>query len=154
MASAKIVKMQLNRIKKECDFALLYEDMKGQFPIFELKSYEHFLSYLKNPNYYIINKEGEKLPYLNRFLVLIVGDLNNDIIKFEAKETDTTTIPGSLISKYREDEKKSDYILYNLGPTTNTSFIVFNLNSRKNKRSISFSISGCFNCRIFNFPRK
>lgn len=57
MASAKIVKMQLNRIKKECDFALLYEDMKGQFPIFELKSYEHFLSYLKNPNYYILKWE-------------------------------------------------------------------------------------------------
>ena len=57
MVSAKIVKMQLNRIKKECDFALLYEDMKGQFPISELKSYEHFLSYLKNPNYYILKWE-------------------------------------------------------------------------------------------------
>ena len=104
---------------------------------FKLKEYipAQRLVYEKNPNYYIINKEGEKLPYLNRFLVLIVGDLNNDIIKFEAKETDTTTIPGSLISKYREDEKKSDYILYNLGPTTNTSFIVFNLNSRKNKNN-------------------
>lgn len=57
MVSAKIVKMQLNRIKKECDFALLYEDMKGQFPISELKSYEHFLSYLKNPDYYILKWE-------------------------------------------------------------------------------------------------
>lgn len=57
MTSAKIVKMQLNRIKKECDFALLYEDMKGQFPISELKSYEHFLSYLKNPDYYILKWE-------------------------------------------------------------------------------------------------
>ncbi len=104
---------------------------------FKLKEYipAQRLVYEKNPNYYIMNKNGEKLPYLNRFLVLIVGDLNNDIIKFEAKETDTTTIPGSLISKYREDEKKSDYILYNLGPTTNTNFIAFNLNSRKNKNT-------------------
>lgn len=104
---------------------------------FKLKEYipAQRLVYEKNPNYYVINKKDEKLPYLNRFLVLIVGDLNNDIIKFEAKETDTTTIPGSLISKYREDEKKSDYILYNLGPTTNTNFIVFNLNTRKNKNT-------------------
>ncbi len=104
---------------------------------FKLKEYipAQRLVYEKNPNYYVINKKDEKLPYLNRFLVLIVGDLNNDIIKFEAKETDTTTIPGGLISKYREDEKKSDYILYNLGPTTNTNFIVFNLNTRKNKNT-------------------
>ena len=88
----------------------------------------------RNPNYYVIDKEGNKLPYLDRWVMLIVGDLNNDIIKFEAGETDTTTIPGSMVSRYRELEKNSDYILYNLGPTTNTSFIVFNMNTRKNKK--------------------
>ncbi len=102
---------------------------------FKLKEYipSQRLVYERNPNYYVIDKKDRKLPYLNRFLILIVGDLNNDTIKFEAKETDSTTIPGGLIAKYRENEKKSDYTLYNLGPTSNTSFIVFNLNSRKNK---------------------
>lgn len=90
--------------------------------------------YERNPNYYVIDKDGNKLPYLDRWIMLIVGDLNNDILKFEAKETDTTTIPGSMASRYREFEKKSDYTLYNLGPTTNTSFIVFNMNTRKNKK--------------------
>ncbi len=88
----------------------------------------------RNPDYYVIDKNGNKLPYLDRWIMLIVGDLNNDILKFEAKETDTTTIPGSMASRYREFEKKSDYTLYNLGPTTNTSFIIFNMNTRKNKK--------------------
>ncbi len=94
------------------------------------------LVYVKNPNYFVIDKNEKKLPYLDRYLVLIVGDLNNDIIKFEAKETDNTTIPGSMVAKYREMEKKSDYTLYNLGPTSNTSFIVFNMNTRKNKTTM------------------
>ena len=38
-----------------------------------------------------------------------------------------------MVARYRELEKNSDYTLYNLGPTTNTSFIVFNMNTRKNK---------------------
>ncbi len=98
------------------------------------------LVYLKNPNYYVIDKNDNKLPYLDRYLVLIVGDLNNDIIKFEAKETDTTSIPGSMVARYREKEKKSDFTLYNLGPTSNTSFFAINLNNRKNKTNNKYYV--------------
>ena len=103
---------------------------------FKLKEYipAQRVIFERNPNYYVIDKEGNKLPYLDRWVILIVGDLNNDIIKFEAGETDTTTIPGSMVSRYRELEKNSDYTLYNLGPTTNTSFIAFNMNTRKDKK--------------------
>ena len=102
---------------------------------FKLKEYipAQRAVYERNPNYYMIDKAGNKLPYLDRWVMLIVGDLNNDILKFEAGETDTTTIPGTMVARYRELEKNSDYTLYNLGPTTNTSFIVFNMNTRKNK---------------------
>lgn len=99
------------------------------------------LIYIRNPDYYVIDEKDRKLPYLDRYIVLIVGDLNNDIIKFEAHETDTTSIPGSMVVKYRENEKKSDYTLYNLGPTSNTSFIVFNLNSRKNKKTGKYYVN-------------
>jgi len=103
---------------------------------FKLKEYipAQRVVYERNPNYYMIDKEGNKLPYLDRRVILIVGDLNNDILKFEAGETDMASIPGSMVSRYRELEHKSDYVLYNLGPTTNTSFIAFNMNTRKNKK--------------------
>ncbi len=96
--------------------------------------------YKRNPNYYVIDKENNTLPYLDKYIILIVGDFNNDIIKFEAKETDTVSIPGNLTAKYRENEKKSDYTIYNLGPVSNTNYIAFNLNTRINKTTNKFYV--------------
>ncbi|GBF23526.1 peptide/nickel transport system substrate-binding protein, partial [Candidatus Gastranaerophilus sp. (ex Termes propinquus)] len=52
---------------------------------FRLKEYvpAQRVVFVRNPNYYIIDKSENKLPYLDRWIVLIVGDLNNEIIKFE-----------------------------------------------------------------------
>lgn len=86
----------------------------------------------RNPNYYVIDKNNRKLPYLNKYIFLIVGDLNNELLKFEAKELDVIGLRGKDVSRFKEMEKNSDYIIYNLGPDTGTMFITFNLNKRKN----------------------
>lgn len=88
----------------------------------------------RNPNYYIINKQGEKLPYLDRYIIYIVGDINNETLKFEAGEIDVLALSGSLVQRFRELENNSDYRLYNIGTTTSTSFLMFNLNNRKNEK--------------------
>ena len=49
----------------------------------------------RNPNYYEINSKGQKLPYLDKLVYLIVGDLNNEVLKFEAKELDVISLQGS-----------------------------------------------------------
>ena len=85
------------------------------------------------PRQRMVDKKGQKLPYLDKYIILIVGDLNNDTLKFEGLETDVVNLQGSMVARYRELEKHSDFTLYNLGPTTNTTFIVFNMNTRKNK---------------------
>lgn len=102
---------------------------------FKLKEYlpAQRVVYEKNPNYYLINTQDKKLPYLDKWILLIVGDMNNDTLKFESGATDVLNVSGSLFDRYRELKKHSDFELYNLGPTTNTTFIVFNLNNRKNK---------------------
>lgn len=102
---------------------------------FKLKEYvpAQRVIFERNPNYYMIDKNGKKLPYLDKYIVLIVGDLNNDTLKFEGLESDVINLQGSMVARYRELEKNSDFKLYNLGPTTNTTFVVFNLNTRKNK---------------------
>ncbi len=86
----------------------------------------------RNPNYYVIDEKHNKLPYLDKYIVLIVGDLNNELLKFEAKELDILSIRGKDVSRFKELEKKSDFTIYNLGPDTGTMFITFNLNKRKN----------------------
>ncbi|HIS74932.1 TPA: ABC transporter substrate-binding protein [Candidatus Galligastranaerophilus intestinavium] len=104
----------------------------GAFKISEYVPAQRVI-YKRNPNYYMVDKKGQKLPYLDKYIILIVGDLNNDTLKFEGLETDVVNLQGSMVARYRELEKHSDFTLYNLGPTTNTTFIVFNMNTRKNK---------------------
>ncbi|MCM1265549.1 MAG: ABC transporter substrate-binding protein, partial [Candidatus Gastranaerophilales bacterium] len=84
----------------------------------------------RNPNYYMINKNGQKLPYLDKIVYLIVGDLNNQILKFEAKELDEISLKGGDVARYKAKELKSDYVIYNLGPDTGTMFVAINLNRR------------------------
>ncbi len=87
----------------------------------------------KNPNYYLINKKNQKLPYIDKLVMLIVGDMNNQTLKFESGAIDMLAINASLLDRYRELKKHGDFELYNLGSSTNTTFIVFNLNNRKDK---------------------
>ncbi len=86
---------------------------------------------VRNPNYYIIDKNNHKLPYLDKYIFLIVGDLNNELLKFESKEIDMIGLRGKDVARFKELEKQSDYVIYNLGPDTGTMFVTFNLNTRK-----------------------
>lgn len=103
---------------------------------FKLKQYlaAQRVVFERNPNYYEINLKGEKLPYLNKVIYLIVGDLNNETLKFEAHELDSIGLRGSNVGRYKKKEEKSDYIIYNIGPDTGTMFIALNLNTRKNEQ--------------------
>ena len=101
---------------------------------FKLKEYvaAQRVVFERNPNYYKINLNNEKLPYLDKIIYLIVGDTNNEILKFEAKEIDVLGLRGSNVARYKIRESNSDYKIYNLGPDTGTLFLVINLNNRKN----------------------
>ncbi len=90
------------------------------------------IEFTRNPDYYQIDKKGQKLPYLDKYIIYIVGDLNNQVLKFEAKQIDMISLNGSEVARFKEMEKKSDYKIYNLGPDTGTMFLSFNLNTRKN----------------------
>lgn len=85
----------------------------------------------RNNNYYEVNTLNQKLPYLDKLIYLIVGDTNNEILKFEAKEIDTIALKGDGVARYKQKEATSDYTIYNLGPSTGTMFIAINLNNRK-----------------------
>lgn len=92
----------------------------------------------KNPNYYEINLKNQKLPYLNKVIYLIVGDLNNEILKFEARELDIISLQGSNVGRYKAKEAFEDYKIYNLGADTSTMFVTINLNRRKDEKGKPF----------------
>lgn len=103
---------------------------------FKLKEYvpAQRVVFERNPNYYEINQKNQKLPYLNKVIYLIVGDLNNEVLKFEAKELDVISLQGSKVARYKMIEPHSDFKLYNLGPNTGTMYLSMNLNNRKNDK--------------------
>lgn len=99
---------------------------------FKLKEYvpAQRIVFERNKNYYVINTKNEKLPYLNKLVFIIVADLNNEILKFEGNELDVISLRGSTVGKYKENEKNSNYTVYNIGPDTGTMFVAINLNNR------------------------
>jgi peptide/nickel transport system substrate-binding protein len=86
--------------------------------------------YERNPNYYMINTDGQKLPYLDKLVYLIVGDLNNQVLKFEGRELDVINLQGANVARFKAREHRGDYIIHNLGPDTGTLYLAVNQNNR------------------------
>lgn len=103
---------------------------------FKLKEYvpAQRIVYERNPNYAMIDEKGQRLPYLDKYIILIVGDLNNELLKFKSNELDVVSLRGANVSIFKEKEKNSDYKIYNLGPDTGTMYFGFNLNTRKDDK--------------------
>ena len=104
---------------------------------FKLKEYvpAQRVIFERNQDYYVINKDNKKLPYLNKVVYLIVGDINNQILKFEANELDEISLKGGEVARYKKKEASSNYVIYNLGADNGTMFIAINLNNRRNKET-------------------
>lgn len=103
---------------------------------FKLKEYipAQRVVFVRNPNYYEINKKDKRLPYLDRLVYLIVGDINNEVLKFEGGELDVIGLQGANVARFKDREKHSDYKIYNLGPDTGTMYLSMNLNTRKDSK--------------------
>lgn len=103
---------------------------------FRLKEYvpAQRVVFERNPNYYEINKDGKKLPYLDKLVYLIVGDINNQVLKFEGGELDEISLQGANVARFKEMEKHSDFTVFNIGSDTGTMYLSMNMNNRKNEK--------------------
>jgi peptide/nickel transport system substrate-binding protein len=87
------------------------------------------LVYKRNPNYWKKDAQGRPLPYLDRYVTLIVPDTNAALLKFRSGETDVLAI--SQYTDYpnlKRGEAQGNYKIYNSGPTWSTSFLSLNMN--------------------------
>lgn len=84
----------------------------------------------RNPNYWRTDKSGNKLPYLDSIVILIVPDQNSSILKFQAGETDMIGIRGEDYAVLKPQETKGNFTIYNTGPTSSTTFLFFNQNPK------------------------
>jgi len=92
----------------------------------------------RNPYFSIVDKEGQRLPYLDKISVEIVPDQNTEIMKFLGGEVDlldVKTVRGQDASMLKHKEAQLGFKLYNLGPDDGTIFLLLNMARRKNPKT-------------------
>jgi len=82
-----------------------------------------------NPYYFGVDAKGQRLPYLERVIFLIVPDQNAAALKFQAGDLDgLDNVRPEDYQSYEDRQQKENFTLYDLGPSLNTNFFWFNLN--------------------------
>lgn len=85
----------------------------------------------KNPNYWKKDKNGNKLPYLDSIVMLVVPDQNSSLLKFQSGETDMLSMRREDYVVLKPQEAKLNFTIHNAGPTLSTTFLIFNQNPKK-----------------------
>lgn len=87
----------------------------------------------RNPYYWRFDSQGQRLPYLDELIFVVVPDHNTRILQFESGDIDMIDeIPADGYDMIQSGAAKGDYTVYDLGPGIQTEFIWFNLRTDKN----------------------
>ena len=104
-------------------------DIVGTGP-FTIESYEpgERVILARNPNYWLIDDEGNRLPYLDRVVHNIVEDLDAELASFLAGESDLHGVLGEEYAELEPLQEEGNYTIHRRGPGFGTTFLAFNVN--------------------------
>ena len=108
--------------------------------------------YARNPNYYAIDKNTTRLPYIDYIIAKMVSDTNAMTVVFAQGQTDSETIRPGDVAWVKRSSKTHDFRIIDRGPSSSRTFIWFNLNPGKNadgKPYVDPNKSKWFNNLIF-----
>ncbi len=89
----------------------------------------------RNPYYWKVDRENQRLPYLDELVFLFVGTEDAQVMRFEAGETDIISRLSSENYNLLEQEKsRSGSQLADMGPGLEYNFLLFNLNDLQGKK--------------------
>ena len=81
-----------------------------------------------NPHYWRLDPEEERLPYLDRWVKVIVESTEVQDLLFQNGEIHFNAIQGRNYGRFEQLKERGDFELIDAGPTFSTNFLVFNLN--------------------------
>lgn len=99
----------------------------GPFTIAEYAPGEQVI-FERNPNYWLTDDDGQKLPYLDRVVQLIVEDFDADLALFRDGTTDHHSVLGEEYALLRPLADEENFTLHRRGPAFGTTFLSFNQN--------------------------
>ncbi|MEB3299765.1 MAG: ABC transporter substrate-binding protein [Candidatus Sericytochromatia bacterium] len=86
--------------------------------------------YKRNPYYWRVDGQGNRLPYLDGMVIFIVKDQNAGVLKFTSGETDVLFVDAPLrgqdFGALQPKQKTSNFTIYQAGPDFGTLFLTFN----------------------------
>lgn len=104
----------------------------GPFVISDFKTEERVVL-TRNPHYWKLDPQGNRLPYLDRIIFVIVPDFNTALLKFRNGDTDVLEVRPEDYETIKKSEKEGAYTVHDLGPSFNTNYLMFNLDDRLDK---------------------
>jgi len=82
-----------------------------------------------NPYWYGVDARGQRLPYLDELVFLIIPDLNTQSLQFDSGVLDALGfVGGQDYQHFTANQGKGNYTFYDLGPMLASQYLVFNLN--------------------------
>lgn len=105
------------------------KDIVGTGP-FMLKRYDpgQRIVLERNPYYWKKSKEGDQLPYVDKFIYMIVQREDVAMLKFLEGASDSLGVGGQEYPLIKPMEKQGDFTVYRLGPDFGSQFVFFNQN--------------------------
>jgi len=104
-------------------------DLVGSGP-FLLQSYVpgQRMVLLRNSNWWKVDRRGQRLPYLTRYVVLTVPSLEQVRLQFLAGETDSYSARPREFAELKAGERRGNYTIFDGPETYGSQFLVLNQN--------------------------
>jgi peptide/nickel transport system substrate-binding protein len=89
----------------------------------------------RNPYYWKVDRENQRLPYLDELVFLFVGTEDAQVMRFEARETDIINrLSSENYNLLSREKTRSSTQLADMGPSLEYNFLLFNLNDLSGKK--------------------
>ena len=92
----------------------------------------------RNPYYWRQDSQGKSQPYIERIVVQIIENTDNQFIRFRSGELDSLDVAPEMFGLLKQEENRGNYTIYNGGASSDTRFFGFNLNKAKNEKGEPF----------------
>jgi len=90
----------------------------------------------RNPYWFGVDRKGQRLPYLDQLVFLIVPDQDAADLRFRGHESDAIdNVKPENYPWYEENQRSGGFTLYDVGPSLNPNFFWFNLNKVRDEKA-------------------
>ena len=122
---------------------------------FMISSYEPGVRLVlsRNPNYWLRDAQGNRLPYLDEIVRITVADVDEARAKFREGSIDIYGVPGREVAMLEQFQATENFTIHQRGPGFGEEFVAFNMNpgtgSESGERYVSPEKLAWFRTREF-----